>query len=178
MNIGADANNFAGSCTMPTVGNPAGMVGAYRDLYPPGAGFVRDGLTGVAPNRVYFVEWNGAGVKSVKNSFARGGGCQDRHIGRQRYATHTLRHTAATWLMQAGADLRRSLESQGVTVHGLDVHLSGDSRGENANGERAADMARAMGPNGGGSDADADEAEITIQPSQLPLSGSQIDVLA
>jgi hypothetical protein len=35
-----------------------------------------------------------------------------------------------------------------------------------------------MGPNGEGSDAAADEAEITIQPSQLPLSGSQIDVFA
>jgi flagellar hook-length control protein FliK len=90
----------------------------------------------------------------------------------------TSNHAAAQELMQAGADLRRSLESQGVTVHGLDVHLSGDSRGENANGERAADMARAMGPNDGGSDAAADEAEITIQPSQLPLSGSQVDVFA
>jgi flagellar hook-length control protein FliK len=90
----------------------------------------------------------------------------------------TSNHAAAQQLIQAGADLRRSLESQGVTVHGLDVHLAGDSRGENANGERAADMARAMGPNGGGSDAAADEAEITIQPSQLPLSGSQVDVFA
>jgi flagellar hook-length control protein FliK len=90
----------------------------------------------------------------------------------------TSNHAAAQELIQAGADLRRSLESQGVTVHGLDVHLSGESRGENANSRRAADMARAMGPNGRGSDADADEAEITIQPSQLPLSGSQIDVFA
>jgi flagellar hook-length control protein FliK len=90
----------------------------------------------------------------------------------------TSNHAAAQELIQAGADLRRSLESQGVTVHGLDVHLSGDSRGETANGERATDMARAMGPNGEGSDAAADEAEITIQPSQLPLSGSQIDVFA
>jgi flagellar hook-length control protein FliK len=90
----------------------------------------------------------------------------------------TSNHAAAQELIQAGADLRRSLESQGVTVHGLDVHLSGESRGENANSQRAADMARAMGPNGRGSDADADEAEITIQPSQLPLSGSQIDVFA
>jgi flagellar hook-length control protein FliK len=84
---------------------------------------------------------------------------------------------AAQALIQAGADLRRSLEAQGVTVHGLDVHLSGDDRGGNARGERAADMANAMGPSGG-DDAAEDEAETTIQPSQLPLPGSQIDVFA
>jgi flagellar hook-length control protein FliK len=89
----------------------------------------------------------------------------------------TDNHDAAAALLQAGADLRRSLEAQGVTVHGLDVHLSGDDRGGNARGERAADMAHAMGPSGGDDAAD-DEAEITIQPSQLPLSGSQIDVFA
>ncbi len=89
----------------------------------------------------------------------------------------TDNHEAAQALIQAGADLRRSLEAQGVTVHGLDVHLSGDDRGGNARGERAADMANAMGPNGGDDAAD-DEAETTIQPSQLPLPGSQIDVFA
>src|SRR5205085_4654827 len=35
----------------------------------------------------------------------------------------TQNHDAAQVLVQAGADLRRSLEAQGVTVHGLDVHL-------------------------------------------------------
>ena len=89
----------------------------------------------------------------------------------------TDNRAAAQELLQSGADLRRSLESQGVTVHGLDVQLSGEERGSNQNGERAADTARAMGPAGGG-DAEADEAEITIQPSRLPLPGSQIDVFA
>jgi leucyl aminopeptidase len=59
-----------------------------------------------------------------------------------------------------------------------DVTLIADLPGGAFKPERAADMARAMGPNGEGSDAAADEAEITIQPSQLPLSGSQIDVFA
>ncbi|HEY3764268.1 MAG TPA: flagellar hook-length control protein FliK [Gaiellales bacterium] len=90
----------------------------------------------------------------------------------------TDNHEAAQTLVQAGADLRRSLEAQGVTVHSLDVHLSSDDRGDNAHGEKAADMANAMGPGGTGDDADADEVETTIQPSQLPLPGSQIDVFA
>jgi flagellar hook-length control protein FliK len=89
----------------------------------------------------------------------------------------TDNHEAAQALLQAGAELRRSLEAQGVTVHGLDVHLSGDDRGANGRGERAADIANAMGPSGGDDAAD-DEAETTIQPSQLPLPGSQIDVFA
>jgi flagellar hook-length control protein FliK len=89
----------------------------------------------------------------------------------------TDNHEAAQALLQAGADLRRSLEAQGVTVHGLDVHLSGDDGGGHARGERASDLADAMGPTGGDDAAD-DEAEITIQPSQLPLPGSQIDVFA
>lgn len=50
-------NNFAGGCNWPTGSNP-GYIGRYRDLYPVGGGFVRDGVVGVGPNRVYAVEWN------------------------------------------------------------------------------------------------------------------------
>ena len=49
----------------------------------------------------YFVEWNGKPVQSVKTAFKtalRLAGIQGR------VTPHTLRHTAATWLMQNGVD--------------------------------------------------------------------------
>src|SRR5262245_46326612 len=51
--------------------------------------------------KVFFVEWNGRPVKSIKTAFktalrlAKVSG---------RISPHTLRHTAATWLMQNGVD--------------------------------------------------------------------------
>ena len=50
----------------------------------------------------HFVEWHGKPVASVKTGFAsavRLAGL-DRSIG--NVTPHTLRHTAATWLMQRG----------------------------------------------------------------------------
>ena len=48
----------------------------------------------------YFVEWNGRPVKSVKTGFSTA----VRLAGLEgSVSPHTLRHTAATWLMQAGA---------------------------------------------------------------------------
>lgn len=44
----------------------------------------------------HFVEWNGKAVASVKTGFARAA----RLAGLDGVSPHTLRHTAATWLMQ------------------------------------------------------------------------------
>jgi integrase len=51
--------------------------------------------------REHFVEWNGAPVRSVKTAFKSA----VRLAKLTGHVTpHTLRHTAATWLMQAGVD--------------------------------------------------------------------------
>ena len=49
-----------------------------------------------------FVEWHGAAVKSVKNGFARAVEVAKLDLSDGYVIPHTLRHTAATWLMQAG----------------------------------------------------------------------------
>jgi flagellar hook-length control protein FliK len=83
-------------------------------------------------------------------------------------------------LAEAGHELRRSLESAGVTVHGLDVQLNGqgtDAREGQGSGSRA--LAETLGgSDGGGEGAAAEEAETTIEPTRLPLAGALVDVLA
>jgi integrase len=50
-------------------------------------------------SRTAIVEWNGKPVKSVKTGFASA----VREAGLDKHVTpHTLRHTAATWLMDEG----------------------------------------------------------------------------
>ena len=50
----------------------------------------------------HFVEWNGEPVRSVKTAF----GSAVKQAGLPGKVTpHTLRHTAATWLMQRGVSI-------------------------------------------------------------------------
>jgi integrase len=49
----------------------------------------------------YFVEWHGRPVKSVKTAFKSAVRLAELP---GKVSPHTLRHTAATWLMQAGVD--------------------------------------------------------------------------
>jgi integrase len=78
----------------------------------------------------FAVEWNRAPVKSVDKAFAQ----TVKLAGLGRDVTpHTLRHTAATWLMQAGTDLWEAAGFLGMTVgmlnerygHHHPDHLSG-----------------------------------------------------
>ena len=65
----------------------------------------------------YFVEWNGKPVQSVKTAFKtalRLAGIQGR------VTPHTLRHTAATWLMQNGVDKWEAAGFLGMSVEMLD----------------------------------------------------------
>ena len=65
----------------------------------------------------YFVEWNGKPVHSVKTAFKtalRLAGIQGR------VTPHTLRHTAATWLMQNGVDKWEAAGFLGMSVEMLD----------------------------------------------------------
>ena len=65
----------------------------------------------------YFVEFNGAPVASVKTAF-------NSAVGRAgltgKVSPHTLRHTAATWLMQNGADRWQAAGFLGMSVEMLE----------------------------------------------------------
>jgi integrase len=50
----------------------------------------------------HFVEWNGKPVQSIKVGFKRAIAISGLH---GKITPHTLRHTAATWLMQAGVPI-------------------------------------------------------------------------
>lgn len=70
---------------------------------------------GIASHAV--VEWNGKPVISVRKGFAAAVAA----AGVGKHVTpHTLRHTSATWMMQAGADLWQTAGFLGMTVEMLE----------------------------------------------------------
>lgn len=52
----------------------------------------------------HFVEWNGRPVKSVKTGFGTAVALAELSTEDGNVSPHTLRHTAATWMMQKGTD--------------------------------------------------------------------------
>ena len=64
----------------------------------------------------FCVEWNGAPVHDVDKAFRRNA----RDAGMTDITPHTLRHTAATWLMQGGADLWEAAGFLGMSVEQLE----------------------------------------------------------
>jgi integrase len=64
----------------------------------------------------FCVEWNGAAVHDVDKAFRRNAG----DAGMPDVTPHTLRHTAATWLMQGGADLWEAAGFLGMSVEQLE----------------------------------------------------------
>ena len=66
-----------------------------------------------------FVEWNGKPVKSVKNAFARAVDVAGLDLTDGNVTPHTLRHTAATWLMQRGVDPWEAAGFLGMSVQVL-----------------------------------------------------------
>jgi hypothetical protein len=81
----------------------------------------------------YAVEWNGEPIKSIRKGFAAA--VADAKLP-GKVTPHILRHTAATWLMQAGVDLWEAAGFLGMTVEMLSAryghhhpdHLSGARR--------------------------------------------------
>lgn len=65
----------------------------------------------------HFVEWNGKAVTSVKTSFAAAVRLAKLE---GKVSPHTLRHTAATWLMQIGVDKWEAAGFLGMSVQMLD----------------------------------------------------------
>jgi integrase len=81
----------------------------------------------------FAVEWNGEPVKSIRKAFAATVADAGLH---GKVTPHVLRHTAATWLMQAGVDMWEAAGFLGMTVemlaerygHHHPDHLSGARR--------------------------------------------------
>lgn len=76
----------------------------------------------------FVVEWNGKPVQSIKKAFrsaceAAGLGTYEMRDGKRVFVTdvtpHILRHTAATWLMQAGTDVWEASGFLGMTPETL-----------------------------------------------------------
>jgi integrase len=67
--------------------------------------------------KTHFVEWNGRPVKSVKTAFKRAVALAKID---GRITPHTLRHTAATWLMQAGVPIWEAAGFLGMSVEVLE----------------------------------------------------------
>jgi integrase len=64
----------------------------------------------------HFVEWNGGGVKSVKTAFGTAVKLANLGAG---VSPHTLRHTAATWMMQNGTDPWQAAGYLGMSLETL-----------------------------------------------------------
>jgi integrase len=74
---------------------------------------------GIAKHAV--IEWNGRSMKSARRAFTtavRAAGLPT--TGPDRITPHVLRHTAATWAMQAGGDLWQIAKFLGMTVEMLE----------------------------------------------------------
>jgi integrase len=67
-------------------------------------------------SRAAVVEFNGAPVKSVRKAFGRAA----VDAGLPDVTPHVLRHTAASWAMQSGADPYRAADFLGMTVETLE----------------------------------------------------------
>ena len=68
----------------------------------------------------HFVEFNGAAVKSVKSGFRSAVRIAGLSAGAANVTPHTLRHTAATWLMQKGTDRWQAAGWLGMTLEQLE----------------------------------------------------------
>ncbi|MCC6415192.1 MAG: tyrosine-type recombinase/integrase [Opitutaceae bacterium] len=68
----------------------------------------------------YFVEWGGKPVRRVSKGFRHGVELAKLSAEGGRVIPHTLRHTSATWLMQAGVDLWAAAGFLGMTVETLE----------------------------------------------------------
>ena len=68
----------------------------------------------------HFVEWNGKAVISVKKAFRTVVKEAKIDLSAGLVVPHTLRHTAATWLMQRGVNLWTAAGYLGMTVEVLE----------------------------------------------------------
>jgi Phage integrase family len=82
----------------------------------------------------FCVEWNGEPVKAIRKGFAAAAGAAG--VGPD-VTPHTLRHTAATWLMQQGTDAWEAAGYLGMTMEMLS-HRYGHHHPDHLSGARLA----------------------------------------
>jgi flagellar hook-length control protein FliK len=82
---------------------------------------------------------------------------------------------AAQILLQAGSELRQSLEERGFTLQGLDVQVGAEHRGPASDAESDAD---AMPATGETAKTDDQPLDPPTSPVAAPQLGVSIDVLA
>jgi integrase len=95
------------------------------------------------------VEWNGKPVRSVRKGFAAAVKRAGLPIaGPDRITPHVLRHTAATWTMQKGANLWEAAGFLGMTVEMLESRYGHQHPDFQADAARAvsASPGRSVGP--------------------------------
>jgi integrase len=68
----------------------------------------------------HFVEFNGKPIASVKTAFSRAVMLADLSAEGGKIVPHTLRHTAATWLMQRGVPIWQAAGYLGMSAEMLD----------------------------------------------------------
>jgi integrase len=68
----------------------------------------------------FFVEWRGKPVKRISKGFRHGVALARLSSEGGRVVPHSLRHTAATWLMQGGIDIWAAAGFLGMTVETLE----------------------------------------------------------
>jgi integrase len=68
----------------------------------------------------HFVEFNGKPIASVKNAFSRAVKLAGLSTDEGPIVPHTLRHTAATWLMQRGVSIWQASGYLGMSPEVLD----------------------------------------------------------
>lgn len=103
----------------PPVRLPDRLLGHLRRWYAPAK---RENdkrvAAGEAKKPVYAVEFGGKPVRRIERAFKRA--VIDAGLDPDRITPHTWRHTAATWLMQNGADLWEAAGFLGMTVELLE----------------------------------------------------------
>jgi integrase len=134
---GSRASAICGAALMPTIGR--GHVDLDRGLFYRRARGVRETKKRQPPVRIpgrllahlgrwqrlgiaksAVVEWNGKPVRSVRKAFAAAVRAAGLDVLDGRITPHILRHTAATWAMQAGGDLWQIAGFLGMTVEVLE----------------------------------------------------------
>jgi integrase len=68
----------------------------------------------------HFVEFNGKPIASVKTAFSRAVQLAGLSAEAGKIVPHTLRHTAATWLMQRGVPIWQAAGYLGMSAEMLD----------------------------------------------------------
>jgi flagellar hook-length control protein FliK len=134
-------------------------------------------LSDVARTTIQVAAREGAGTATIVLSPPELGHVQIRLHYSEGGVTASVvadRPEAAQALVQTTGELRRALESQGLTVHGLDVSHAGPDPERGSQRDPATPQQTGLHEH----ELEDEAEEVSIDASTLPLADSQVDVLA